>query len=366
VTLIISRFTFAALIIILESLSGAILGLLKESLSYQLLTALLFKKALRALSIESGKQIIFIFDQFEELFIFGTKEEKQSLVQVVKALVESDLDCRFIFIIREEYFANIAEFEKRLSLSEELTNLIGLSRETIYRTRTRKRNVLVSGGIIIILLLSVFSVWALKERNRAEGLNTKVLAEKYNLLATNIAVHDPTKGLRLAEYAYSLDSTNERILGNIKRIYSDNIFYTLIAKQEDAIAKQEDAISAVTFSPDSKYILTGSGDATARLFDLNGNIIKIFIGHSGYVNSVAFSPDGQTILTGSTDRSARLWDINGKVLMDFKGHRMSVNSVAFSPDGKEILTGSSDKTARLWDLEGNVWFFRFNCQAMEY
>jgi len=99
---------------ILESLSGAILGLLKESLSYQLLTALLFKKALRALSIESGKQIIFIFDQFEELFIFGTKEEKQSLVQVVKALVESDLDCRFIFIIREEYFANIAEFEKHI------------------------------------------------------------------------------------------------------------------------------------------------------------------------------------------------------------------------------------------------------------
>jgi WD40 repeat protein len=573
---------------LLESLSEAIQILLKESSPRQLLTALLFKKALREISDDIHKQLIFIFDQFEELFIFGTKEEKQSLIQVLKVLTESDLNCRFIFIIREEYFSNVAEFEKhipnflsnrmriekmdrtnaitaikgscsvndiqveevfaesllkklnpdspgieltylqifldkvfdlaiheenydksgqkplvftigliektgdvsdllgsfldnqisllakpdtalailksfvsykgtkrmlnlgdvkdyantlgeyvkekdvleiirsfvnlrilcdknengfyelrhdalaakifekisaaeieilevrqfiesayhfwkkhgvllseddlkyigpfekRLSLSDDLKNLIELSREKFNKTRNRRRNFLVSGGIIIIFLLSVFSIWALKERNRAEGLNTKVLAEKYNLLATNIAIHDPTKGLRLAEYAYSLDSTNQNILSNIKRIYSDNIFYTLIAKQDDAFAKQEDAISAVTFSPDSKYILTGSGDATARLWDLNGNSIKIFIGHSGYVNSVAFSPDGKSILTGSSDRSARLWDINGKVIRDFKGHSMAVNSVSFSPDGKEILTGSKDKTARLWDLNGNV------------
>jgi hypothetical protein len=248
----------------------------------------------------------------------------------------------------------IGPFEKRLSLSMELISFIEMSRMNLNKSRTRKRNFFVTGGITIILLLSVFSVWALKERNRAEGLNIKVLAEKYNLQASNIAIHDPTKGIRLAEYAYSIDSTNQGILSNIKRIYSDNIFYTLIAKHDDVFAKQEDAIIAVSFSPDNKYILTGSGDGTARLWDLEGNLIKIFIGHSGYVNSVAFSSDGQSILTGSSDRSARLWNISGKVIRDFKGHSMSVNSVAFSPDGKEILTGSKDRTARLWDLNGNV------------
>src|ERR1035437_1943760 len=97
---------------ILESLSEAIQILLKESLPRQLLTALLFKKALREISDDFHKHLIFVFDQFEELFIFGTKEEKQSLVQVLKVLVESDIDCRFIFIVREEYFSNVAEFEK--------------------------------------------------------------------------------------------------------------------------------------------------------------------------------------------------------------------------------------------------------------
>ncbi len=286
--------------------------------------------------------------------------EKISVSEIEILEVRQFLESAYYFwkkhgvLLAEDDLKYISRFEKKLSLSEELSSLITKSRERYSRRRTRIRNIVVSSGIIIILLLSGFSVWALKERNRAEGLKVRALAEKYNLLATNIAIHDPTKGLRLAEYAYSLDSTNQSILVNIKRIYSDNAFYTLIAKQEDAFAKQEDAILAVKFSPDSKYILTGSGDATARLWDLEGNLIKVFIGHSGFINSVAFSPDGKSILTGSSDRSARLWDLQGNVIRDFKGHNMAINSVAFSPDGKEILTGSSDRTARLWDLKGNV------------
>lgn len=98
----------------LESLTETIEFLLKKPLTHQLLTALLFKKALREISVDAGKKLLFIFDQFEELFIFGSREERQSLIQVLKVLVESDIDCRFIFIVREEYFSNVAEFEKHI------------------------------------------------------------------------------------------------------------------------------------------------------------------------------------------------------------------------------------------------------------
>ena len=51
-------------------------------------------------------------------------------------------------------------------------------------------------------------------------------------------------------------------------------------------------------------VLQGSGIC-------KGNVIKVFSGHKSGVTSVAFSPDGLKVLTGSQDATARLWDING-------------------------------------------------------
>ncbi|MGB8491321.1 MAG: hypothetical protein WCE64_09700, partial [Bacteroidales bacterium] len=566
---------------ILESISDAIQKVLAKPVSYQLLTANLFKKALQTLSLESGKSILIILDQFEELFVFGTREEKQGLIQVIKVLTESDVDCRFIFIIREEYLADIAEFEKhiphflsnrvriermdrinalaaikgpcsitgihvqegfaerlleklnhdkpgvdlpylqlfldkvfnlavsgdknndrvqkqpsftsdliekmgevtdmlgdfldeqvssigdrdtvfailksfvsfkgtkrqlnvsevnaysnalgkpvrekevleiirmlvqrrilsdknengyyelrhdalaakifekisssekeilqvrqfienayyfwkksglllsaeelnyidpferRLSLSEELTNLISLSRDRVNATRTRKRNSILYGSIVIIVFLTVFSAWALKERNKVRDLHVKVLAEKYNYLATILSATDPTKGLRLAEYALSLDTTNKTIKQNILSIYSDNNLYS-------AVEKHSGIINSVAFSPDNSKVLTGSEDGIIRLWDLKENAKVSFDGHPSNITSVSFSPDGQKILSASFDGTAKLWTLTGKQLLILKGHNNIVTSAAFSPDGRKIITGSLDNTARLWDLKGNT------------
>jgi len=71
-----------------------------------------FKKAVRSLYLDHYKPVFFIFDQFEELFIFGDKEERRSFIHIVKLLTESDLQCRMILVMREEYMAGITEFEK--------------------------------------------------------------------------------------------------------------------------------------------------------------------------------------------------------------------------------------------------------------
>src|SRR5579859_2221664 len=79
---------------------------------------------------------------------------------------------------------------------------------------------------------------------------------------------------------------------------------------------------------------------------------RIFKGHSGEVLSVAFSNDGQYIVTGSEDNTAILWNAqSGAQVHTFVGHSHAVNAVAFSPDGKYVLTGSADGTAILWDIQ---------------
>ena len=112
-------------------------------------------------------------------------------------------------------------------------------------------------------------------------------------------------------------------------------------------------VRSVAFSPDGKYLLTGSIDTTAVLWNVQtGERIRTFQGHADWVRSVAFSPDGKCVLTGSNDKTAVLWNAQtGEKICTFPGHADSVCSVAFSPDWKYVLTGSHDKTAILWNAQ---------------
>ena len=111
-------------------------------------------------------------------------------------------------------------------------------------------------------------------------------------------------------------------------------------------------VECLTFSADSKRILSGSSDKIFSLWDVAGKKeLKRFPGHTGAVNSVAFSPDGTRALTSSSDKTVRLWDLQtGKELLKITGHTGPVYSAVFSPDGLMALSAGTDKTVKLWRL----------------
>ncbi len=83
------------------------------------------------------------------------------------------------------------------------------------------------------------------------------------------------------------------------------------------------------------------------------SLLRIFAGHSAWVNSVAFSPDGQLVLTGSGDRTARLCETSsGKQVGVLEGHSAPVNSVAFSPDGRFAITCDQHSRVYFWQVNG--------------
>ncbi|NVO01358.1 MAG: caspase family protein [Bacteroidetes bacterium] len=112
-------------------------------------------------------------------------------------------------------------------------------------------------------------------------------------------------------------------------------------------------VFSIAYSPDGKFVLTGSQDGRAKLWDASsGKELITYNGHTNSVTSVAFSKDGKFVVTGSWDKTAKIWDMaSGKELKTFIGHTDWITAVAISPDGKNILTGSYDKTIRLWDVQ---------------
>jgi outer membrane protein assembly factor BamB len=72
------------------------------------------KAALSSVFLDHFKPIYLVFDQFEELFIFGSKDEWTAFTETMRYLLDSDLELRFIFIIRGEYLEFLAEFEEMI------------------------------------------------------------------------------------------------------------------------------------------------------------------------------------------------------------------------------------------------------------
>ena len=95
---------------------GNIIDSLNEAINKQAIRPLNKNRSvpekLQSVYLDHFKPVFLIFDQFEELFIFGDKEERKSFVQIIKSLIESELQCRLVFVMREEYMAGVTEFER--------------------------------------------------------------------------------------------------------------------------------------------------------------------------------------------------------------------------------------------------------------
>lgn len=70
------------------------------------------EKVISSVFLDHFKPIYLIFDQFEELFIFGMKEEWMNFISAVKYLMNRDLEVHFIFVMRGEYLEFLSEFEE--------------------------------------------------------------------------------------------------------------------------------------------------------------------------------------------------------------------------------------------------------------
>jgi len=145
-------------------------------------------------------------------------------------------------------------------------------------------------------------------------------------------------------------------LDNKVTVYPLSLDEDVTAKKR-AVGTHASYMSCCAFPYSDQQILTGSGDSTCALWDVeSGQQLQSFEGHQADVMSLDHAPSetGNTFVSGGCDRMALVWDMRtGRCVQSFEGHQSDVNSVKFYPSGDAIATGSEDATCRLYDLRAD-------------
>ncbi|KAI0444617.1 WD40-repeat-containing domain protein [Xylaria telfairii] len=116
--------------------------------------------------------------------------------------------------------------------------------------------------------------------------------------------------------------------------------------------------TAVTFSPDSRILVSASWHNEVMLYDATTGAHRqtLNVQECSRINSLAISPSGETLAIGVTGEKdhIQLWDMaTGVCRLTFSGDTRGVEALAFSPDGNILASASEDYSLRLRHLENN-------------
>lgn len=119
----------------------------------------------------------------------------------------------------------------------------------------------------------------------------------------------------------------------------------------------------MVFSPRGDRVLTSSFDRTARLWDADGQLVAVLLGHQSLLRRGGFSGDGSRAVTAGDDGTARLWDADtGDNLALYRGHAGVVRFASFLAD--QVVTAGDDGAILVRLASVDRWL-RTACQRLE-
>lgn len=143
---------------------------------------------------------------------------------------------------------------------------------------------------------------------------------------------------------------------------SDNIIYIVDLSKFEIIhrlSKHENSVFSVKFSPDGKYLLSGSRDAQLAIWNVEKkyDLYRVIPAHLFTINSIAYHPMGRMFATASRDKTVKIWDADNfnllKVIDQFKleGHKNSVNALLWHRKTEYLISASDDRMIMIWQIK---------------
>jgi WD40 repeat protein len=111
-------------------------------------------------------------------------------------------------------------------------------------------------------------------------------------------------------------------------------------------------VTALAFSPDGRWLLSGGEDGAVRLWGLpEGRALREVHAHPTGVTALAMHPDGRQLVSAARDSTLRFWSLPElRPVRTLREENHEAVCLALSPDGRLLAAGLNDRTVCLWDL----------------
>ena len=153
--------------------------------------------------------------------------------------------------------------------------------------------------------------------------------------------------------------------GEVAVAYSDNrlrIYDLNTFDLKNTLEGHNNSVFTIKYSPDFRYLLSGSRDAHLKIWDAGENyaLADDIVAHMYAINNIDFSPDKKYFVTCSMDKSIKVWDAKSFKLLKVidksrhAGHGTSVNKLLWSDYNNLLLAASDDRSISVWDININL------------
>jgi WD40 repeat protein len=177
-----------------------------------------------------------------------------------------------------------------------------------------------------------------------------------------VGVWETASGRNLARRDYDGDietvavGPGGKVIATITKANFESVAEVWDTEGEKALKVGETGVGSVTLSPDGRFVVTTTYDATGAGSD-DTKVWDIGKGGQSPVADLpghfaAFSSEGKRIATISS-KMVRVWDTGGwETSTELRGQTGDIKAAAFSPDSKFIVTTADrESTALLWNAE---------------
>ena len=208
-------------------------------------------------------------------------------------------------------------------------------------------------GSIQLGASAIFDIKVIKDQIFAALANGQVHVLDLTTLETIEVLHYSDKSAR----SLSISEAN----GHLAIGYSDN-HIRIFKLQDFELVHEIDAhkisVFAVQYSPDERYLISGSRDAHLKIWDVAKGYTQheSIVAHMFAINHMSYSPDSKHFVTCSMDKSIKVWDAETFQLLKVidkarhAGHDTSVNKVLWTAFSNLLLSASDDRSISVWNI----------------